>query len=632
MRPRENVRLLVVTVLTVLASPAAPFCPSMCLCDDGALDASCSGARLDSVPILLNPSLRSLHLAHNRIASLRQSVSFYGELRRLDLSHNALHSLGLYHFQPLVHLQHLNVSSNVISSLEPESFAGLGALTVLDLSANRLTRLTAGLFIELGHLTELVLSSNKIQSVAEGAFDGLPSLHTLRLEDNNLGHVPSGPLAALSASLLSLHLSKNLVEALEEGAFRSLGALQTLRLNDNAIGRVEPGAFRSLHSLHTLDLSFNRLDGAPESFAVPGSGLGSLVHLDLSGNMWRSLPAAFLSALTRLETLNVSYMEYLRHVDPDAFRGARSVDDEADDVPALPLAQLVMTNNALLKHLPRRVLRGLEQRLVRLDVSGNALETLDLSGAEWPSLRFLSAAYNPLECNCSLLWLWRKLNRQRDDSPSPSALANESRAPIDAHHRLSVMNVTCNGPPPLAGHSLGQLQVSQLDCALDVPVSLVVSLVVIWTAVSVGLAAAFLFWRRRSRHRLDGRLVMIKSTKPVDHPYEQHRGAMSPALGGQLKANYPFFSAAEATGVHVAPTRSVSPSPGSTATVLTSGTPPLQHYGFEHGTLRTHYGHQPVYQQPFAHQYPQHQLSVSVRDEYTYHGHGGARRVPVTIV
>lgn len=62
------------------------FCPSMCQCDDGRLEASCPSARLDSVPILLNPSLRSLNLAGNRIASLRQSVSFYAEVRHSRIS------------------------------------------------------------------------------------------------------------------------------------------------------------------------------------------------------------------------------------------------------------------------------------------------------------------------------------------------------------------------------------------------------------------------------------------------------------------------------------------------------------------------------------------------------------------
>ena len=207
-------------MVVVVAAPVAAFCPSMCQCDDSLLEATCSGSKLDSVPILLNPSLRSLHLAHNRIATLRQSVSFYGELRRLDLSHNVLHSLGLLHFQPLGQLEWLNVSNNLVSSLEPESFTGLRSLAVLDLSANRLTRLTDDLFAELPSLTTLVLSRNKIQSVAPGSFESLRHLHTLHLEDNNLGHVPSAALLPLASKLRLLHLSKNLIEALEDGAFR----------------------------------------------------------------------------------------------------------------------------------------------------------------------------------------------------------------------------------------------------------------------------------------------------------------------------------------------------------------------------------------------------------------------------
>ncbi|XP_045031918.1 LOW QUALITY PROTEIN: leucine-rich repeat and immunoglobulin-like domain containing-NOGO receptor-interacting protein 4 [Daphnia magna] len=298
-------RWLVVVVMVATPTAVETFCPSICQCDDSLLETSCSGSKLDSVPILLNPSLRSLHLAHNHIASLRQSVSFYGELRRLDLSHNGLHSLGLLHFQPLGQLEWLNVSNNLVSSLEMESFSGLASLTALDLSANRLTRLTDDLFSDLPSLVTLILSGNKIQTGASGAFRSLRKLHTLRLEDNNLGNVPTAALVPLAAGLRSLHLGKNLIETLEDGAFRHLARLRLLALNDNAIDRVDPLAFDSLVSLDALDLSFNRFDGPIEAFKT----VSPLTHLDLSGNIWRQLPANFLSGLPRLQPLNVSYMD-----------------------------------------------------------------------------------------------------------------------------------------------------------------------------------------------------------------------------------------------------------------------------------------------------------------------------------
>ena len=64
--------LLVLTGLWT--SHVVAFCPSQCQCNDHALETNCMSARLDVVPILLNPALRSLKLAHNRITTIRQVI------------------------------------------------------------------------------------------------------------------------------------------------------------------------------------------------------------------------------------------------------------------------------------------------------------------------------------------------------------------------------------------------------------------------------------------------------------------------------------------------------------------------------------------------------------------------------
>lgn len=566
-------------VLVLVVAGVDSFCPSMCQCDDSLLEASCSGSRLDSVPILLNPSLRSLHLAHNRIASLRQSVSFYGELRRLDLSHNVLHSLGLLHFQPLGQLEFLNVSNNLVASLEPESFTGLKSLTVLDLSANRLTRLTDDLFAELPALVMLDLSRNKIQTVSAGAFESLRQLHTLHLEDNNLGHVPTAALVPLAGSLRSLYLSKNLIESLEDRAFRHLARLRVLRLNDNAINRVDPSAFESLVSLDVLDLSFNRLDGAIPAFSI----VSPLTYLDLSGNMWRQLPAYFLSGLPRLQTLNISYLESLHSVDLAVFRlTPPSTSNESVRLPpkVLPLVNLVMTNNAMWNHLPPSLFDGLDGHLVHLDLSGNAFETLELDqNSDWPYLRYLNVAYNPLECNCSLLWLWNLLHRTNH---SVRLTATEA-SPV-------VVNVTCSGPPPYSGLPLSSLSQSELHCSLSLPVSVIVLLVVLWLVLVTGLAVLVIYWRRRRSKRRESRLVMIKSGHHHD-PFQHHNGT-SPILGAKQQQYRVENGSPVPSGHHLG----VS----------------IPHY-YHHHHLQQH-----------------HQLAA--RDEYTYHCAGTIKRIPVTVV
>lgn len=559
------------TLLYVMAAGADAFCPSMCQCDDGLLEASCSSARLDSVPILLNPSLRSLNLAHNRIASLRQSVSFYAELRRLDLSHNSLHSLGLLHFQPLGQLDWLNVSNNMISSLEVESFAGLRSLSVLDLSSNRLTRLSDGLFSELPDLVVLDLSRNKIQTIASGAFESLRRLSTLRLEDNNLNHVPSVALSALSGSLQHLHLSRNLIGTLEDGSFRELTHLRFLGLNDNVLASLHPAAFDRLDSLEVLDLSFNRLDGTLDALPT------SLKHLDLSGNMWRQLPSTFLPGLIHLQTLNVSYGEYLRWVDPAAFHLVASNNNGSSGAGVLPLTNLVMTNNALWNHFSGGLLRGLESHLVRLDLSGNAFETLTVEhesdeSDHWPELRYLNVAYNPLECNCSLLWLWKLLQHHHHNHSDSG---------------LSVVNVTCSGPPPYIGLPLASLTQSELLCSMALPASIAALLVVTWLALTGGLVALVLYWRKRKRRKENS---LMKSSSHHHHHHGYHLGKPphhQPLMGEMMIP--------------------ASPAPSSNLSI--------PHY--YHGHHNHHHHH--------------HHLAPA-RDEYTYHSAGTMKRIPVTVV
>ena len=567
----------------------------MCQCDDGLLEASCPSARLDSVPILLNPSLRSLNLAGNRIASLRQSVSFYGELRELDLSQNALHSLGLYHLRPLGNLNLLNVSANVISTLEPQSFAGLASLTVLDLSANRLTRLTPGLFAELPSLATLLLSGNRIQTVAPGAFDYLIRLTDLHLDDNNLGHVPTAALSSLSANLESLHLAKNMIDTLDEGAFRPLVRLQLLRLNDNSLARLDPFAFDTLDNLEWLDLSFNRLDGTQLIESL--RRCMSVRHLDLSGNAWRHLPAAFISGLPKLHTLNISFSEYLRSVDAAAFQ-------PGEGLPGL--TNLVMTNNALWNHYPVGLLSGINQHLIRLDLSGNAFQTIDLldvgqqqqiqpassslaskQSASWTQLKYFNAAYNPLECNCSLLWLWNMLHNQ-----SAATLADNP----------TVINVTCNSPDPFSGQPLSSLSQPDLMCSAVLSAPMIVLLVLLWLALTAGLVAGvWLFWRRRRRNKEPDQLgvLSVKSPAPYHH-HQLHHQISSPMLLAKQPSQ-----------------------------LMMPGNPSVNTYYHNHLSTNSY----PYQQQSQLFQQQQHVHQPMARDEaYTYHSAGTVKRIPVTVV
>ena len=596
---------VVLAVLAVHASVSRAFCPGQCQCNDRLLETSCTASKLDTVPILLNPALRTLHMSHNRVSSLRQSFAFYSELRWLDLSHNSLHSLGSRHLESLRSLETLNVSANLISSLESDAFTGLVSVSVLDLSANRLTALPASLFAEMTHLQTLIISGNKIQTISEQALDSLRHLHTIHLDDNNIQHVPSASLAA-AVNLRHLHLSKNLIVTLDDMAFAKLVKLRTLRLNDNALRHVEPMSFHGLTSLELLDLSFNRLDVVPFK-ALASPSLAHLLHLDLSGNMWRQLQSGLLHSLPRLQSLNISYMENLRRVDADALNAGYAAGNAS-----LALRTLVMTNNALWNRFPPQLLDHLPE-LQRLDLSGNAFETVDKPHQlhQW-NLHYLNVAYNPLECNCSLIWLW-DLFRQS----------------VEANSSLVVVNVTCSKPELLNGLQLSNVPDLESMCPPSMNASMISLLVAGWILVT-GLVVGCLyywFWRRRR---------LLKSTGSHHHGSDAFSGhGTSPILTKNGSPNTSHHGPhTHLQNHHYHPSHQLQQQQHQQQQQL----PPQQ----QHHQYHQHHYQEPVQPRHQPSHYQHHHLPnlhhyyapnvVADADEYTYHSAGTIKRIPVTVV
>ena len=54
---------------------------------------------LQVMPITLNPNVQSLILKHNKFKSVDASISFYPALKYLDLSHNRIEIIDLFHLK-----------------------------------------------------------------------------------------------------------------------------------------------------------------------------------------------------------------------------------------------------------------------------------------------------------------------------------------------------------------------------------------------------------------------------------------------------------------------------------------------------------------------------------------------------
>ncbi|XP_037790513.1 chondroadherin-like protein [Penaeus monodon] len=453
----------VCVVWACLVSVTRAFCPTVCNCDDTVPSARCVGVGINVVPILFNPGLRRLNLAHNIISSVAQALVFFDRLEELDLSHNVLTSLGVGDLEAQSQLQELRLAHNNLTHLKPGAFKGLASLTLLDLSHNGMPDLPAGVLADMPLLTVLLLAHNKLHSLTQNTFRGLRSLHVLDLCDNYFRHVPSAALGHLQ-TLKSLHLCRNRLTRLDVDTFNTEG-LTSLSLDTNNIDYIADTAFHRVQRLQKLNLSDNLLRD------VPVTALASLVMLDsliVSKNNFTALGEGAFRSLSRLVTLEVSRCPRLAALHPAALDSCVS------------LQSLTISHNPYIQHLPVRLLSALP-RLHTLDLRANSLRSVSEASMPWGSLARLDLRDNPLVCNCSIRWL--------------AALLRASNT------SLAAPDLQCAAPEKLKGLYLSRLSPSELLC-LD-QVQVVVGIVVVTVSTVLLVALSVLLCRYKRRHQRD---------------------------------------------------------------------------------------------------------------------------------
>lgn len=78
------------------------------------------------------------------------------------------------------------------------------------------------------------------------------------------------------------------------------------------------------------------------------------------------------------------------------------------------LQTITLDDNPSFGDLPARLFHG-NPNLLEISMRGNDLRTLDAAQFPLDRLQRLYLSDNPLECNCSLLWLWRLTTGQYDE-------------------------------------------------------------------------------------------------------------------------------------------------------------------------------------------------------------------------
>ncbi|ETN64579.1 GPCR class b orphan receptor 1 [Anopheles darlingi] len=346
--------------------------------------------RLTSVPGAIGTlaRLRYLYLTSNELSVIQSGPEpvLPSTLRVLSLSGNNFTAIPYDGLANCSELSYLNMGYNKVTDIEENGFAGWGAnLQTLLLRNNKLTSLPYGAFAGLESIKEISLSFNGIHYVHPNVFDNVSA--TLKILELSFGiyrqEYPAEALAVLT-ELMWLGLDNNNLKSLPDDALVTLGQLTYINLAFNRIAAIPRGFFRSdIHrNLVEIDLSFNHLEELP---ALTFDSLELIQIINLSSNKIRAVHKNAFHDLPYLTYVDLSYNE-LQNVSEGAF----------SFLPSLLSVDLV--HNALTT-LSLKVFRQATNATtpMRLNISGNAIETLDGDVNSLLYVYSLDASHNQLQ-------------------------------------------------------------------------------------------------------------------------------------------------------------------------------------------------------------------------------------------
>ncbi|KAI4463785.1 leucine rich repeat [Holotrichia oblita] len=237
-----------------------------------------------------------------------------------------------------------------------ETFPSKSGLRTFDVSGSKIHTITSKAFENLKYLEQLNLENNEISNITEDAFYGLRRVFELHLENNKIRTLTPGFLNEFEANVIQLK-NNELVEIPNE-VFKGLHGTLILDMSYNSISTLYPDSLKYLKGIEVLDLEGNDLCTFPVGVFKHIRGLRTL---NLALNKFSSFPRGLFSPLTELMHLNISH-NHLKTFRADML---------------LPL------------------------RIIRLDISGNSLKTLDVISVREniPQLQWLVLNDNFWRCD-----------------------------------------------------------------------------------------------------------------------------------------------------------------------------------------------------------------------------------------
>lgn len=290
---------------------------------------------LEQVPSALTHSIRTLHLAENKIQIVgRGDMDSYPLLQLLDLASNKLtqveeDALGRLEMLTILYLtdnrlsemphslperlQVLHLERNKIATLRPADLDGLTQLEVLLLSGNHIQQITDGAFVQVPNLVTLDLSQNPIFELPAGCLAGPSKLRVLRLSQLNVSMVTveatAFPLPA-TEFLITLDLSGSPTVARQwlgdTAALAAARELQELDLSGCGIETLPRDTLHYLPQLRSLHLRDNTLNCSGLEWLADWMRLQEVaeyrdVHCQSPGELWGTL----LVDLQSLQEVNI---------------------------------------------------------------------------------------------------------------------------------------------------------------------------------------------------------------------------------------------------------------------------------------------------------------------------------------
>lgn len=171
----------------------------------------------------------------------------------------------------------------------------------LFLQGNNISTLSTSALSNVTGLRWLILDHNLVKSLDSDLLQDCPDLWYLFMNYNRLKSIPTG----LPGSLRQLRLAHNRISSIGREALSRLHKLSVLLLQGNRLKSISEGEVIGLMSLNLLDLSGNLFTSVPKDLP------SSVQQLYLSNNSFSSLDQDSFSSFPNLKYLRLGHCELL---------------------------------------------------------------------------------------------------------------------------------------------------------------------------------------------------------------------------------------------------------------------------------------------------------------------------------